>query len=480
MKKIISFFILSVLLVGIFVSVYRPHIDYEYPLHYDEWLRLNEIQHLVWTGQNDVYYPNLIKQYPKPYYQFGFDVGMAYLAKSAHLDPLLFWQWGASVLSVIIALVIYFLALELGKNRYVAFLAVVLFGLLPTNIALLGTQYFLPSNVGYLLMLLMLYLMVLYFKTHWKQYLYLFYVLSAVGLTIYPLTMIFIAPWIVMIFFILEPFKKSLKFLFWYIMSFVPLLLLYYFYATGFGLTTTGTLLFHIKNVVIFKGESGYTIFGLFGIIGTILALFGIFSTRRDMVVFVVAMAVTANLLTLKLFNFSVLAFHSRLIYMSLIMFCMFAPLGLLAIWNDMKKYKVRYPIVLALAGLMMIVPVNNYLKAEPTPIVITENDIVAMEFIKDNYTKKVILAPAFTSVAIYSQTGNYVATMSLTVQDSMFGKYDPWVNFIKRDDKARQNLIWIYDVDIVYSPVQIKYDKLKEVYNKNNIYIYEVRKIQE
>lgn len=257
-------------------------------------------------------------------------------------------------------------------------------------------------------------------------------------------------------------------------------------------------------HLIFLKNWSGFTEFEyslpyLFGYLAAAFAIYGLlvyFKDKKNYLVNFLALWVMINLLLFKFFGFTVLSFYQRILYLGFITLSILASIGLVAFFKKIKRYwadgqlflkKTTFLIlILIVLTVVFYQPIKNYYNIDPRAQlnkIINQKDIKALDYIKNNYQEQVILAPALFSVTIYPLTYNYVAFLptsflpasSLEDRVSNFEYYDPFLNFVNRDDLARKKIAEAYNVDLVYSLTRIDSDILKLVYNENNRFIYEV-----
>jgi hypothetical protein len=133
-NKLKIFLVLLVLSTNLFL-IYFPRMDYPYPLHFDEWTRLEEI-----SGEN--YIQKSIDLSNLDNTRLGFNLFLLMISKV--INPVKLFFILPLVWLVVSSLSLFFLIRYLTKNYWISLLSMAFFATLKSNTNILGTWFFLP------------------------------------------------------------------------------------------------------------------------------------------------------------------------------------------------------------------------------------------------------------------------------------------------------------------------------------------------
>jgi len=491
-------FLLAAVLVLVFFVVYSPHLyyDYSYPLHYDEWIHVNAAKILInsWTGDVDLP-TNLVMD---TQYEYAFDILLSLIEIIPAVDLVTFYQFLPAIIAIISSLLLFIFVWRINNNFYSAILAILLFSLLKSNVNLLGLWFFLPSTLSYLFLFLVFIYISRFFSTNNKKDLYLFYLFSLFLFVFYPPNAIFIFPVIMLTYFLNKGWKDFFKFLLINALIILFSLVINYLFSRYYwDVNFFNTILKDIKNLIFFKGWSGFTehtyfLPAFYGYIASGLAFIGFIVNIKNKKLYLInflSVWVIINLLLYKFFSFTIFSFYQRIFYLGLICLAVLSAVGLTYILKKIKtllyqkKSNIIQVIYYSLVTLALIVilyqPITSYHKLDITmqPVkLVNVDDLKPLCFIKSNLTQKNILAPKLFSVVIFPLTENYsVALLSDMLISRGHLVYDPYPNFMIRNDDARKIIKERYNFNYIYTAVKFDSEISNLIYDDGKRFIYEI-----
>ena len=113
------------ILAFIFIVIYRPHVNYPYPLHADEWMHANKVV----SG-------NIVDR------ETGFYLFLYPISKVFNLVQI--YQYLPAIWACISALALFWFMLYLARNYWISLLAMAFFSTLKSNVNMMGTWFFVP------------------------------------------------------------------------------------------------------------------------------------------------------------------------------------------------------------------------------------------------------------------------------------------------------------------------------------------------
>ncbi|RJR31674.1 hypothetical protein C4569_01825 [Candidatus Parcubacteria bacterium] len=519
--KIIQFFVLAVVLIGVFITVYSPHLyyDYYYPLHYDEWLNISEAKKINNDGFfESVFYPYFKQKIVRMNLVYGFDIFLAVLESiSGNLIPV--YQYLPAATAVLNAIILFWLAKTISKSFIFSLTVVIFFALLPSNINILGNWFFLPSTFSYFFVSAIILFFSRYLAEEDGKYFFLAVVFLTVLFLVYPLNAVFLLP-VLYIAYILAGKKspaKQFKLFSLFVISLVPFLLLFFALAFKVGLPheqQSGNLFLIFKNAIVYNSRSQglllndlYFMPPFFYYVLMVFSSVAIVKNYKNKMFYVLNLLFfwsLGNLLLFKMFNFTLLSSYHRILYLSFIVFCLLAPLGIkntVELPGKMKKNIFAGKILKFMAAAAFIFYIvssmgKNFFPSDnlkPVKLIDAKNSAM-LEFIKENYSKRVVLAPQLLSVVIYPLTANFAASLAnvpffslekrgdyfFSAEKRMFNdinNYDPFSAFLMQSDESRKKILELYDFDLVYSPGRIDSQLLNPIFAQDGQFVYEVKK---
>jgi len=493
-----QYFILASVLVLVFFVVFSPHLyyDYSYPLHYDEWLHINAGKILIdsWSGEA----VTATKLVMETQYEYAFDVLLSLIEIVPFVDLVSFYQFLPAILIILSSVFLFIFIWRLNNNFYSAILAVLLFTFLKSNVNLLGLWFFLPSTLSYLFIFLVFIYITRFFSTNNKKDLYLFYLFLLFLFVFYPPNALFIFPVVMLAYLLNRGWKVFFKFLLTNALIVILSLVINYLFSQYYWDNNFFTsIIKDIKNLIFFKGWSGfsehtYFLPAFFGYIASAFAFLGFvvnIKNKKMYLINILAVWVIINLLLFKYFSFTIFSFYQRIFYIGLICLVILSSLGVTYILKRIKillfqkKSYITQSIYFSLVGIILFAvlygPITSYYKIDTTvqpTIIVTDDDLKALCFIKSNLSQQNILAPKLFSAVIYPLTENYTVAL---LSDMLMSRgnliYDPFPNFIGRSDEARKIIKERYNFNYVYTAVKYDSEISNIIYDDGKRFIYEI-----
>ena len=462
--------LICAVLIFTFIWVYRPHFDYKYPLHVDEWSGINEAKRIQEEG----------KTYDK--HEIGFFVFLAGLDTMFNL--VLIYKFLPALVACISSLALFFLVSR-KTNFLTGIFATFFFASLPSNLNILGIQYLTALTLSFPF----LFIFALFFTEGFEELNMKKLVIAIASLTL----LAFIHPSIAMLIFAVSViylfvnYNKTKKITssiikrYPWILIFPALIILWMFYFLWKG-SILPTLVTAFSQL---KFEIGYTHYqvnyflpALYGWIASLFAIIGISQglKKKNFLFFNCWLCVSfVSLLIFILFKVSILASYQRVIYFSFLSLIPFSALGTNYFVKKSKKY--AKPIVM----VILIILALFYFHYEPgkdlKPFnLIDEKEYETLEFLS-TLNKSMLMTPVQESLAVYYLTSHdtiqcktyYTCLESASVVDAIVF-YNEEISC-----EERKKILEKYQIRYIWSqkPIDCGFKKIFE----NGNYVYEFEK---
>jgi hypothetical protein len=479
-----QYLILSVLLVLVFFKTYSIHNNYPFPYHQDEW------QHIALSLQaNDLGYNRQFNPYlDKPNYHFdlesGFHLFLSSLFLMTNLDPILNYQYLAAFFSVLTAASLFLCVLRLSKKQILAFVSVIVFLFLPTNVNILGKDFFVPLTMAMpFIFLFSLYYIESLIEQDLKKFMFSAMLLFLIFLIHPPSFIILLVPAFFELMFSLD-FVKGIKAKKRIILGIILFILLLFF------LTWRGTLnetKRYIKDLLIFEqgwGKLEITFFIplLYGLFNSIFAIIGFIYGYKTKFRFFVHMAFFSLAITafFNLFGFTVFVPYSRAVHYAMLSMIPLTALG----FNYFLEYLMKSlniksdRVVIMLSAFLLftfLIAISKYdlnvKYSHYTNTVIDDADYRAFLWINENVgANNIFVTPYFMTSAVYPISKNKV--ISLIPAQMEGGPIEDNLNFYTYDCAKKKEIIIASQAKYILSKSRIVCDYLKEIYH-NGDYVY-------
>ncbi|MBW2998412.1 hypothetical protein KY321_02630, partial [Candidatus Woesearchaeota archaeon] len=141
-EKIIYILLIIISLSVLFLNTYEPHFDNDYPIHYDEWSRLLETNHIIEQETfNNRYNPQFVG-HPDSAIRMnpGFQFILSQFYILSGVNQILFFKHLPSIFAVLTGFILFSLLKKIG-NFKIGILAILFLSLLKTNDNTLGISF---------------------------------------------------------------------------------------------------------------------------------------------------------------------------------------------------------------------------------------------------------------------------------------------------------------------------------------------------
>ncbi|MBU0628096.1 MAG: glycosyltransferase family 39 protein [Nanoarchaeota archaeon] len=416
-RKYFRLILISFTLLFILLLVYAPHFSYKYPYHIDEWRHISESLKLS-KGELPQGYLIL---------EIGFNIFLLAIIKLG-FDVVLIYKYLPALFAVISSLVLFFFIYKKMGRLYIALFSMLFFASLRSNVNLTGLWFFTPLTFAIPLIYLFFWLFSEGVeKNNLKSVYWSLFVYSIVFIS-HPISATFMLPILLVYLTIHRKFvKKHYKPLL--IILAVPALMFIVLFEFFWQKTFIKTLKF-LSTFIFFKYGWGvleirYNIITFYGILAFILAIFGVYFAYRKRQYLLMAWPLTLLffILLFHLFSFTIFAPYQRLLYYTMLGLVPLSAIGLyylLMLLKDLLKKWLKYIwavnlIISVILIFVFAVVFQGYYKLGGQVALyqlVDDNSYEAIKFL-ENYPKTVVLAPVFTSTAIYPISGHdIVATL--------------------------------------------------------------------
>lgn len=133
---------LALTLVGVFLLVYLPHYNYNYPLHIDEWHHIDQATRF---GNYGEYFEILQSEWETRFSGLEMCFHFVLFLLSYVADLVLFYQFLPAAWAVVAAAVIFYITYRKSNDNFlIAWLAVIFFASIKSNVNLTGLWFFTP------------------------------------------------------------------------------------------------------------------------------------------------------------------------------------------------------------------------------------------------------------------------------------------------------------------------------------------------
>ncbi len=508
-KEKFHLIILSLVLAFVFLKVYSFHFNYNYPMHIDEYHHIAQsiqiIEEKGFVSANPYFKEPLFHNNLEP----GFHIILSELFLMTGMGPVKHYGLLPAFFALLSSLMLFVLVKKITKSFWAGIFSILFFASLKSSVNILGIKFFTPLTACIPLIYLFIFVFIEAINKKDTKMLLLSFIFSSALIIIYPLfgTLILPMGFLYLLFnigslkefyfkakdsFNIEKMKNNkytyIKTIFLILgVTFIVLFSFYYFIEY-----THADFKWIISSLVFQEGwgkvEIKYFFPYLYGIIPTLFAIVGIFyclKTKKHLI-FVLFSFITIGLVAFfHKFGFSLLSPYQRNLYFAMIFLVPLSAMGLIYIISYFLQKDVlllskkgKGPLI-ALFVLIIFIAIfsskynvvddrDRYQKN-----IIEDYDYHSINWIQDNYGKyNVVIAPLFTSSAVYPISKNYVVSI---LPGQLSGtNINASANFFRSDCVEKKKIANQTNADIVLSKTKIECDFLNEVYNKRN-FVYEI-----
>lgn len=465
-------------LIFVFFIVYSPHFMNFYPFHFDEWTHISKTVTLRQEG--------LTFDWPMPI-EIGFDILL--LVISLFFDLVLIYQFLPAINAVIIAVILfYFLKKEFG---YWAGLSSVIFlASLRSNINVLGLWFFVPVIAAISFDYLCLFFLEGSVKNNKPERMYLVALFLFLIAFIHQSSFLVVA--LVVFIYLCFNYKFVLdnkKYFTPFLILAIPILLMILFFNHIFGgiLSILSYLIWGpVRIAGIDAAQISYSPFLFYGILLSIFAAIGYYFCYNNKKLLTFRIYVIIPLLNIFLFpltNFTVFSSYQRYVYHFMIAALPLSAAGFYYSVNYARNLLKKYGTTTAkLAfGIMIIFSFTiiffNYYKMLPEARLIptiNSYELEALQSLRD-YPEGNVLAVRRLGAPMKA-VSNHEALYDLFNSEEETGLTEFYGgNCSFKEEMLREKYFKQNETGYVHSKKQINCSFLKELYQNENNYIYEI-----
>ena len=515
-KRILSVFIILLILILTFNLIYRTHWNYPYPFHTDEWQHIAIGVQIVEDKSIRLTIPYYQDKPPYRNLEIGFHVFLAEFFLLTNKDLVLFYKFLPAIFACISAFILFVFIYKITGKFLAAIFSMLFFAGLKSNIFVLGSWFFVPLTMSFPLLYLVFYslseglkegsfplllsatialLALALIHPSIASFAYMSITLYLILAVLYSLTVI-----ILYLVSKRESFKKELGMLLKFpiqraagilILFLVPFLSFLYFLKFLWKGSLVETLRYFVTDFMIFDGSlpvkelyKPLFLCDIYGLVGISLAIIGIIYVliKKKGAILVSGISIALAIMALYQFHgFSILLLYERTTYCALLCLAPLSGIGLYVltyfIKNILKNSKVVSTVIaLSLLFFVFLNTFSNYYFYEDKIYrMIDDDDYKAIKWLGENKgSYNIVLARPRISDAIYPISRNYVVAITPhggTAQNLLDTR-----KFLMSGCEGRKNVLEKYQVDYVLVKFKIKCGFLEEIYHQGKDYIYEVQ----
>jgi len=332
-------------LIFIFLLVYKPHIGYNYPLHTDEWMHLNN----AISG-------NLIHR-EAGFYFFLYPLSFVF-------NLMKIYQFLPAIWAVVMALSLFGLMIYLTKNYWTSLFSMLFLATLKSNVNLMGTWFFVP----FIFVLPFCYLTICFLIKGIETRRIKFFIFSIISLIYIILTHASIGAllFIICVVYMLSRFKDLIKNKYKEaLFCLIPLLVVL--------ILTQITGLLSIEQLILYATYSfdktgdfiaPFSVPIVYGLLAFILAIFGAFYALKDKkqkILVIWCIMSIIPIITFNLFENSFIIRIQRVFYYLMIGL---VPLSAIGLYNLIRLFNIKFgkriAMILSII-LIILVFVNSF-----------------------------------------------------------------------------------------------------------------------
>ena len=490
-KKHINYAILLILLIFTFFKTYSLHYNYRFPYHHDEWQHLALATQAMDEGYNKQHNPYLNKPNFHPDLESGFHLFLANFFLITGINPVLSYKYLAAIFSVIAGFTIFLCMYRLSKQFIIGILSLIVYISLPTNVNILGKNFFIPLTMAISFMFLFIFYFIVSLKEKdYKKFFFSIIVLALIFFIHPPTFIILLIPAffeLISKFEFIKQTKTPTKF--WLSLTII------FFFFFSIVLAWKGSIygtINYIRDLLFFErgwGKLEITFFIplLYGLINTFFAILSFVKGYKTNLRFFAILAFFSLAITsiFNVFGFSYIVPYSRAIHYAMLGLVPLTAYGFFVFVKSMIKFlnfeekKLSTKIFSSISVIIFFVLILNskydlsLQYKEYNEPVIYENDYKTLVWIKNNLAENnIFVTPYFMTSAVYPISKNQVISIIPAQLDGGLIKEN--LNFHTYSCEDKKIVINQSKARYLLSRTEQKCVYLKEIYSENN-YIYEI-----
>jgi len=459
-----ALFVLS--LVTIFLLVYFPHYNYDYPLHVDEWHHINSAMQL----SSGVYDFSSFRVF-----EIGYHVFLAGL-DTIGFDLVLGYKYLPGFFSVVAAIFLFKLVYFLKKDYWTALFSILFFSSIQSNVNILGLWFATPFTFALPIIFLGLYL---FSKKNFKMFILCIFVL----LFVHPISGFFLL--ILSIIHLtrtnLKNFKKLLSLavllipvIFFIVVSKRPLSWFFkqILFEKGWTLLEPSASLNSLSTSLFGKilNISPYYLPLFFGIVLFAVSMYGLFSNKKSLFsswffYTIVMIFIFVN------FNISPFVPYQRIVYLAAISLAVLAGVGLSKLIR--KRNIITKVVIICIVFIFAFYSYGNVSPGTEPYHIIDDVEYKALFWLRAIDANEYVIAPLSTASAVFPISNNHALASSYFGGDLVSRQATE--EFYTSDCNSQQKILQDYQIKYVYSRNKLGCAFLTEIYsNLAFIYLFE------
>lgn len=458
--------------------VYTPHIDYRFPIHIDEWHHISEAMKL----KEGNYTGNSIG------FRAGFHIFLAGLSFILPLTKAYFLF--PAIWTALTSLLLFYLVHKKTSNFNLALFTMIFFLSLKSNVNILGSWFFTPLSFSFPFIFLYIYFFAEGISNQNKRYIFYSLIIMLLLIPIHSISVLFALPALILYCLInYEYLKKEYKFFSLFLL--IPILgIIFYKFMIHIPFSQVVPSL--LSALQFKKGwgilELNNSIFEVYSLIGLLLAIIGVTTIlakketlKKNCIYLLLPLTLILSIYIYRKTNISFLSPYQRNFYYLALSLPILSAMGLdflikrlsnylnsLSLKEYLKNAIVIFSILIAISFAYysyLTIPeqIQVYYFIEP-------QDIPALSFVKTINDSKIMAPPEIGSVLYPLTKHNAIASISFYGNRKDLDKF-----FRNSTCKEKASILNRYKTTYVYSknPIACVW---KEIYSKDNRYIYEVK----
>jgi hypothetical protein len=401
--------LITLVCIATFIFVYSPHLNYQFPLHIDEFHHITES---IKLGKGEYI--------GGPWgYELGFHVVL--LMISGIINLVLSYKYLPAIWAVLSSLTLFYVVHKKTKNFKIALFAMIFFASIKSNVNMSGLWFFTPLSFAIPFIFLYVYFFTEGIEKQNKKSILISLAIMAFLLFVHPLSFLFAIPSLVIYALInIKYLKKEYKFFSLFLI--IPLVgFLFFIYTSKVQLSNAISLLASILQFGTEFGVIKYTnsFLDIYSIIGYLAAIAGILviylskKSKRFSAYMLWPATLLISIFIYRLTGLSYFSPHQRNIYYFAISLPILSAIGLFYILSLIKKVKLnnilKKTIYFTLLIIVLFFTFSSYFnipKVVEVYHVIDNNDYQALLFLS-NLPKSRVIALPLLSAAIYPISGH-------------------------------------------------------------------------
>lgn len=463
-------FFLVLALIFTFLLVYTPHFAYPFPSHIDEWHHITEAIKL----QEGEYSGGTMG------YRAGFHLLLLLLSKITNLVSI--YQFLPAIWAVFSALVLFYVVYKkTNKQFYIAFLAVIFFASIKSNVNITGLWFFTPLTFSLPFIFLYVYFFTEGIEKQNKKFILVSLAIIVTLLFVHSISVLFAIPFLLIYsLFNFKYIKKEWKFFSLFLI--IPIVgALFYKFITKVPWESLARNL--VQALQFERGwgvlEINNSFFELYSLIGYILAFIGlilVFRNEKNLKKYLAyglwPVTVLILIVIYRKTGVSYLSPYQRNLYYFVIGLPILSALGLNYLFRLTRRIINKKIFLVVIFIIVIFFTFKSYWEI-PKQVdlyqVIDNNDYQAILFLS-TLPKSVVMADPMVSVAMYPISRQEPVATLFFYGNRKIAK----IFFLLDDCKVKQQILNKYKIRYVLSKLEINCD-WDLIYDKEN-YIYEAK----